>query len=164
MRLRQWEGASFKFNPVNMLDLIRIRSRSAQKQWPEAGFLHTGLLLDQTHLAKTWQSAGTKSDLGWFCTLWSGTSVKEYNRVWQWEIGSGLVASSQKLVLMIPAHQLASRPDAFDQTLTRPSRLDLDWFCKTWSMPSLEKWNWTICGKSDQDIQPVLAAHWLWKT
>ena len=43
------------------------------------------------------------------------------------ESESGKLAAGQKLSLMIPApaHQIASRPDAFGQTLTRPSRSDL---------------------------------------
>ena len=39
----------------------------------------------------------------------------------------------------IPAHQLASRPDAFGQTLTWPSRSDPGGFCTIRSVPSLEK-------------------------
>jgi len=68
---------------------------------------------------------------------------------------SGPVASWQKPGQMIPAHQLASRPDAFGQTLTRPSRSDPGWFCTIWSMPSLEKQNWNGCRKSD-------LAHTIW--
>ena len=50
---------------------------------------------------------------------------------------------------MIPAHQLASRPHVFGQTLTRPSRSDPGRFCAIWSMLSLEKQNWIRCGKWD---------------
>ena len=32
-------------------------------------------------------SASIKSDLGWFCTEWSGPSVKEHNRIWKWKPG-----------------------------------------------------------------------------
>ena len=71
------------------------------------------------------QSARTKSDLGWFCTVLFGMSVEERNRVLKWETGSGPVASCQ----MIPAHRLASRPNRFGQTLTRPSRSDPGRFC-----------------------------------
>ena len=39
-------------------------------------FLHSGLHLDQIHLAKTRRSVRTKLDLGWFCTIWSWLSVK----------------------------------------------------------------------------------------
>ena len=35
----------------------------------------------------------TKLDQGWFCTILSGMSVEERNRVWKWETGSGSVAS-----------------------------------------------------------------------
>ena len=57
---------------------------------------------------------------------------------------------------MIPTHQFASRPDAFGQTLTRPSRSDPGRFCVIWSMPSSEKRSWNGCGKSDPvyTIQP----------
>ena len=44
--------------PVNMPDLIHIRSGSAQKHWPAAGqmILHIGLLLNWIRLDKTWHS------------------------------------------------------------------------------------------------------------
>ena len=91
-----------------------------------------------------------KPDLGWFCTIWSRMSVDDCNQVWKWKGGGRLVASCQKLGLMNPANEPASRPDAFRQTLTRPSRSDAGQFCTVWSMISLEKWNWIRCGKSDQ--------------
>ena len=75
------------------------------------------------------QSARTKSEPGWFCTILSGTSVEERNRVGKWETGSGPVASCQKPGQMIPAHRLVPRPDVFGQTLTRPSRSDTGRFC-----------------------------------
>ena len=81
----------------------------------------------------------TKSDLGWFCTIWPRTSMEACNRIWKSETGSGLGASCQKPGSMISAHQLATRPDAFGQTLTRPSRSNPGQFCKVWSMPLLEK-------------------------
>ena len=81
-------------------------------------------------------SPRSKSDLGWFCTIWSGMSVEECNWVWKWETGSRPVTPCQKPGPMIPAHQLASRPYAFGQTLTRPTISDLGQFCTVWSMPS----------------------------
>ena len=110
-----------------MPDPIRIRSGSGGKPWPEARqmilahWLSSGSDPFGQNLT---QSARTKSDPGWFCTILSGRSVDERNRVQKRETGSGPVASCQKPGPMIPAHQLASRPDAFRQTLTRPSRSD----------------------------------------
>ena len=46
----------------------------------------------------------------------------------KWETGSGPVVLYQKPGQMIPAHRLVSRPDAFGQTLIRPSRSDLGQF------------------------------------
>ena len=83
-----------------MLDLIRIRSRSGGKHWPEAGRM---ILAHQLASGldpfgqKLTQSARTKSDLGWFCTVLSGSSVDKQNWVQKLETGSGLVASCQKL-------------------------------------------------------------------
>ena len=75
------------------------------------------------------QSARTESDPGWFCTVLSGLSVEKWNRIQQSKTGSGPVASCQNPGPIIPAHQLASRPDAFGQILTRPSRSDPGRFC-----------------------------------
>ena len=49
---------------------------------------------------------------------------------------------------MILAHQLGSRPDVSSNP-DRPSRSVL-YNIYIWSMSSLEKWNWTGCGKLDQ--------------
>ena len=86
------------------------------------------------------QSARTKSDLAWFCTVWPVPRpfVEECNQVWKWETGSGLVAFCQNPGPMVLAHRLASRPDAFGQNLTRPSRSDPGRFCTVWPIPSLE--------------------------
>ena len=118
--------------PENMQDPIQIRSRLAGKHWPEAGRMilaHRLASGPDPFGQNLTQSARTKSDPGWFCTIYSGTSVEEWNRVSKWETGSRPVASYQKLGLMIAAPQLASRPDVFGQTLTRPSRLDPGQFC-----------------------------------
>ena len=127
-----------------MPDPIRIPSGSAGKQWPEAGRMILAHRLasgpDPSGQNLT-RSARTKLDLGWFCTILSGTSVEERNRVSKWETGSGPVASCQKPGPMIHAQQLASRPDAFGQNLTRPPRSDPGRFCTIWSRPSLEKRN-----------------------
>ena len=80
-------------DPVNMPDPICIRAGSAGKRWPEAGRMILahwlasgpdpfGLLPDRIRLAQNLtQSARTKSDPGWFCTILSWTSVEERNRV-----------------------------------------------------------------------------------
>ena len=71
-------------NPVNMQDPIRIRSGSAGKQRPEADpmilahRLASGPDLFGQNLT---QSARTEPDTGWFCTILSGTSLEERNRV-----------------------------------------------------------------------------------
>ena len=51
----------------------------------QAGWsLHTGLLLVWIRLARTWQeSARTKSDPGWFCTIWSGSQGRPAVVLWE---------------------------------------------------------------------------------
>ena len=70
--------------PVNMPDPIRIRTGSAGMHWPEAGRMIAAHWLasgpDPFGQNPT-QPARTKSDQGWFCTVLSGTSVEERNRV-----------------------------------------------------------------------------------
>ena len=64
---------------LNMPDPIRIRYGSAQKHWPEAGrmilahWLASGPDPFGPNLT---QSARTKSDPGWFCTILFGTSAE----------------------------------------------------------------------------------------
>ena len=79
---------SLRFNsvsfPVNMPDPIRIRSGSAWQHWPEAGRMIVAHWLasgPDPFGQNLTQSARTKSDPGWFCTVLSGTSVEERNRV-----------------------------------------------------------------------------------
>ena len=84
-----------------MPDLIRIRSGSAWKHLPEVGRMilaHQLASGSDPFGQNLTQSARTKLDPGWFCTVLSRTSVEEQNRC-------------QKPGPMIPAHQLASRPD-----------------------------------------------------
>ena len=122
-----------------MSDPIRIRSGSAGKHLPEAGRMisaHWLASVPSPFGQKLTQSARTKSDPGWFCTVLSGTSVKNGTESRSGKTGSEPVAFCQKPGQMIPAHQLTSRLDAFGQTLTRPSRSDQGRFC---TMPSLEK-------------------------
>ena len=95
-----------------MPDSIRLRSGSAGKHWPEAGRMvlaHRLASGPDPFGQNLTQSARTKSDPGWFCTVLSGTSVEQRNRVSNWETGSGSVASCQEPGQMIPAHRLASR-------------------------------------------------------
>ena len=125
-------GSRGQSNPVNMPDPICIRPGSAGKHWPEAGRMiiaHQLASGPDPFGQNLTQLARTKSDPGWFCLILSGMSAEERNRVSKWETGSGPVASCQKPGPMIPAHQLASRPDVFGQTLTRPSRSDPGRFC-----------------------------------
>ena len=56
------------------------------------------------------QSARIKWDPGWFCTILSRLSVKEFNRVWKWETGSGPIASCQNRTRCVwPKPDLAIR-------------------------------------------------------
>ena len=72
-----------------MLDLICIRSRSGGKHWPEAGRM---ILAHQLASGldpfgqKLTQSARTKSDLGWFCTVLSGSSVDNRTESKSWKL------------------------------------------------------------------------------
>ena len=87
------------------------KSGSGGKHWPEAGRM---ILADRLASGpdpfgqNMTQSARTKSDQGWFCTILSGLSVEELNRIQQSKTGSGPVASCQKPGPIIPAHQFAS--------------------------------------------------------
>ena len=77
---------------------IRIRSGSTRKHWPEAGLMilaHRLASGPDPFGQNLTQSARTKSDPCWLCTVLSGTSVEERNRVWKWKTGSGPVASCQ---------------------------------------------------------------------
>ena len=133
--------------------------------WPEEGWmilahwLASGPDLFSQNLT---HSARTESDPGWFLTISSGTSTGgSLQPSLKGKTGSGPVVSCQKPGLMIPAHRLAYRPDAFHQTLTRPTRSDLGWFCTVRSMPSLVKRNWIGHGKLDQAymIRPSSGFH-----
>ena len=145
-----------------MPDPIHIQSRSAGRHWPEVGwmiFAHCLTSGPDPFGQNLTQSANTKLDPSWFCTILSWMCVEEWNQVWKWETGSGLIASCQKPGPMIPAHQLASRLNMFGQTLTRPSRSEPGLFCTIWPLPSLEKWNWNGCGKLDlaYDMLAIMA-------
>ena len=66
-------------DPVNMLDPIHIRSGSAGKHWPEAGQMilaHWFASAPDPFGQNLTQSARTKSDPGWFCTILYRTSVE----------------------------------------------------------------------------------------
>ena len=92
-----------------MSDPIRIRSGSGWKHWLEAGWMvlaHQLASRPDPFGQNLTQSARTKPDPGWFCTVLSGTSVEVWNWVWKWETGSGPVVSCRKPGQMIPAHQL----------------------------------------------------------
>ena len=98
-------------DPVNIPDLICFWFRLAQTCWPEMGeMILAHLLACSQNLT---QSTRTKSDPGWFCTTWSGTFMEEHNRAWKWETSSRPAVFCQKPATMVPAHQLASIPDAF---------------------------------------------------
>ena len=81
-----------------MPDPIHIQFRPDWKCWPEADqmilahWLAFGLDLIGQNLT---QLARTQLDPGWFCTIWSGPSVEEHNRVWKWETGSSRFAFCQ---------------------------------------------------------------------
>ena len=93
--LAEWQRAC----PVHMPDLIHIRSRSAGKHWPEAGWMILAYQLACIPAClpgpfgqNLTQSARTKLDPGWFCIILSRTSLEEWNQVWKSETGSGLAA------------------------------------------------------------------------
>ena len=69
---------------------ICIWSGSTWKRWPEVGLMIVALWprLDPFGQNLT-QSARTKSDPGWFFTVWSGPSGEECNWVLKWETSSG---------------------------------------------------------------------------
>ena len=73
---------------VNMPDPICIWSGLAGKRWPEAGQMTHAPRLASSRPDPSGQnltqSARTKSDLGWFCTIISWTSVEERNQVGNW--------------------------------------------------------------------------------
>ena len=95
-------------HPVNMPDPIRIRSGPGGKHWPEAGRMilaHRLASGPDPFGQNLTQSARTKPIPGWFCTVLSGTSVEERNRVKKSETGSGPGASRQKPGQMIHAHE-----------------------------------------------------------
>ena len=76
-RHQPWGG--YNVAPVNMLDLICIRYGSAWKLWTEAGqviLIHWLASRPDPQGKTLTQSARTKSDLGWFCTIWSGSLWK----------------------------------------------------------------------------------------
>ena len=110
-----------------MLDLISIHSGLAQKQawW----FLHTSLLLDLIHLAKTSHSGPEPNQIqAVFCTAWPRLSVEECNRVQSGKLVAGWLCSAttgQDDCRTLACFQ--TRPDMSDQNMTRPSRSDLLW-------------------------------------
>ena len=66
--------------PVNMPDPIRNRSGLAGKHWPEAGRMilaHRPASGPDPFGQNLAQSARTKSDPSWFCTILSGMSADE---------------------------------------------------------------------------------------
>ena len=70
--------------PGNMPDPIHIQSRSAGKHWLEVGRMilaHRIASGPDPFGQKLTQSARTKSDLGWFCTVLSEMSVEELSQV-----------------------------------------------------------------------------------
>ena len=121
-------------------------------------FLHIGFLPDQIHLA---QSARSKLDPGWFCTILSGRLWKNRTESKSGKLVAGWFKSCQKLDPLIPAHQLAFRPDEFSQILARPSRLDPGRFC------TVDPYLWKNGTEKDAVSRiwnirsgPILAAHW----
>ena len=85
-------------------------------------FLHTSLLLDRIHLAKTWRSQPELNPIqaGFHNVIWAVCGRTQVNM--KGGTGGRPVASCQNLGLKNLAHRLASGPDALGQTLTRPPR------------------------------------------
>ena len=84
-------------------------------------FLHTGLLPDRIRLAKSWHNQPELNRIR------AGLAPYYPGSLWK----NGTKSESGKLVAgeMIPVYQLASRPDVFGQTLTRPPRSGPGRFC-----------------------------------
>ena len=129
--------------PVNITDPIRIRPGLAGKHWPEAG----RMILAHRHASgpdpfgqNVTQSARTKSDPGWFCTILSGTSVEERKQFWKLETGAGRFRSvrnrAQRFLhtSLLPDQMCLAKPWP-----CRPSRPDLGRLCTIWYMAFLEK-------------------------
>ena len=146
-------------------DRIRLACFRTGSVWLASGPDPFGLLPDRIRLAcfrtgSVWlasgpnpfgqtltQSARTKLDLGWFCTILFGRCVEERNRVWKWESGCVLPETG-------PADSCT--PTCFQTRCVwpnpdraRPPRSDTGGFCITWSTPSSDKRNWNGCGKSE---------------
>ena len=93
------------------------------KNWhnqPELSRIRAGLA--QYYPGRLWKN-GTESESG--------------------KLVAGRLRPARKRGQVMPAHRLASRPDTFGQTMTRPSRSDPGWFCTVWPLPSLKKKNGT---------------------
>ena len=100
-------GRRCRIVPINMPDPIRIRSGLGGKHWPEAGRMISAHRLasgPDPFGQNLTQSARNKPDQGWFCTILSGSSVAERNRVKKSETGDRPDASCQKLGQMVPTH------------------------------------------------------------
>ena len=71
--------------------MVRIGWEALARTERVGWFWHTGLLPDRIDLAKTWHSPPELNhpDPSWFCTICSGPSVEDCNRVWKWKTGSG---------------------------------------------------------------------------
>ena len=146
--------------PVNMPDPIHIQSGLAQEHWPEVGqiILAHWLAFTLDLFGQHQQLARTKSDPAWFCTIWSGPSVEECNRVWKWETGSGLVTFCQK-----PGSMAKTWPGYPDRIRVGFAQYGPGFLWKNRTESDAETRIWPI--KYDLAYKiwsgPILAARWL---
>ena len=72
------------------LHLIRISSEALARSMPDSSWYLVRCLASGPDLfSGKPDTARTKLDPGWFCTVWSGLSVEECNRVWKWKCETG---------------------------------------------------------------------------
>ena len=112
--------------------------RSAQKHWPDDSCMPSCFLTGSV-LANLSQSAGTKLDLGWFCTICSRLSVEECNWVWKWETGGRPVVFCQNWAQWF---------------LHTGLLLDQIRLINTWSGPVLHNIIWAFFGRTE--------LNWMW--
>ena len=111
-----------------MPDPIQIQSRLAWKHCPEAGLMiltHQLASRPDPFGQNLTQSPRDNLNLGWFCTIWSGTSVEECNQVWKRETGSRPVVFCQNQAWWFL--QTSLLPDQMHLAKPWPGRPD--WIC-----------------------------------
>ena len=149
--------------PINNWDPIRIRFGSAGKRWPEAGrmFLARRLASGPGPFGQSLtQTARTKLDLGWFCTILSGISGTESE---SGKLAAGRLRPARNRAGWFPFASLL--PDQMRLAKPWPDHPDRIWvgsaqydLCLLWKNGAE-----TDAGSWIQHIRygPILAACWL---